>query len=191
MRRIEKPQNSPILTQNLQYSKRTERPAILVVLEAEQNHFCAYTEERFTAGYAREIEHFNPTLKDTPQDNYENWFAVGAKFNKMKGTSNADSRWLEFQPLLLPTATNLEQRVMYEDGYYVALAQDREAKNLILYLHLNNEDLVAERQKLVNWVADTLESLDNDLDKLLAYLRKYIERVSFPRAILEEFGLTL
>jgi hypothetical protein len=191
MRRIDKKADSDILTQNLQYSKATERPAILVVLEAEQNHFCAYTEERFTAGYAREVEHFNPTLKNTPQDNYENWFAVGAKWNKMKGTSNSVSRWNDFQPLLSPTASDLEQRVLYVGGDYVAHVNDIEAKNLIDYLNLSHEDLVADRKAHMAFINDLLALFGDDKNILLAYIRKNIKEFKFPRAIFEEFGIRL
>lgn len=191
MRKIDKKQDSLILQQNLQYIKQNQRPTILAVLEAEQDNFCAYTEERFTAGYARDIEHFNPTLKDTSQDNYENWFAVSHKFNVMKGTRNADSRWHEYQPLLLPTDNDLEKRVLYDDGYYIAHPQDIEAKNLIEYLHLNNDNLSSERKKFIQMLRDLLENSENEqtFEKFLKKNKATLAQ--FPRAIREEFGIII
>lgn len=189
MRKIIKSPTSQILTDNLQYDKQKDKSKILAVLEAEQQNFCAYTEERFTASYSRDIEHFNPTLKDTPQDSYENWFAASTKFNKMKGTKNADSRWQDFQPLILPTHTDLEKRVLYDSGHYIADKNDQEAQNLIVYLNLNFESLVKNRQSYISVLKDLLEIFENNTEKLQNHLIKHPEEVRFPTAVATELGI--
>ena len=81
---------------------------IRTVLEKEQNYFCAYTEDRLSATYARDTEHFNPTLKYTDRDTYRNWFAVSTKFNKEKST-----KWADYQPIMHPTDINFDKRLWY------------------------------------------------------------------------------
>jgi hypothetical protein len=82
MKRILKKPDSEIVRQKLSYPKDAQK--IKEILEVEQECFCAYTEERITAGYAVDVEHFNPTLKNTPADGYGNWFVVSHKWNNKK-----------------------------------------------------------------------------------------------------------
>ena len=65
------------------------------ILLDEQKKFCAYTDEYVSRTDAKDIEHFNPTLKGTPEDNYYNWFLVKHQWNKEKSY-----KWQEFQPIL-------------------------------------------------------------------------------------------
>jgi CRISPR/Cas system Type II protein with McrA/HNH and RuvC-like nuclease domain len=90
MRRIIKKPDSMIATQELSYEKH--KTQIKEVLLQEQNYFCAYTDDRISPAFAKDIEHFNPTLKTTDADNYHNWFMVSHEWNMHKGTKNAISR---------------------------------------------------------------------------------------------------
>ncbi len=101
MKRIEKKDNSEVIIKNLKSPKDNFK--IREILEKEQSNFCAYTEYRLTAGFARDLEHFNPKIKNTNKDNYYNWFVVSHKWNNKKYT-----KWSNFQPILNPTAKNFD-----------------------------------------------------------------------------------
>src|SRR4051812_24946400 len=105
MRRLFKNPNSKILKDNIKYiSGNSEKNRVIAeILFEEQRKFCAYTDEFISRTDARDIEHFNPTLKDTEGDNYENWFLVKHQWNMEKSY-----KWKEYQPVLSPLAEDFE-----------------------------------------------------------------------------------
>ncbi len=188
MKPIEKDfEKSEIVVENLHYNNQKDRKKIEIILKKEQKGFCAYTEEQITVGYEVHIEHFNPTLKGTAADSYENWFLVSAEWNLKKGTRNADKLWEKHQPILHPTDSSLSTRLVYFDGYYFYHAEDTEAKNLIDFLHLNDQYLVAYRQK---YIKSLKELVDLGVD-----IKKHLQRnpiaIQFPSAIAAEFNIQL
>ena len=93
---------------------------------------------------ADDIDHFNPTLKDTDGDNYNNWFLVKHKWNKKKS-----NKWLNYQPILHPSAVDFEERVIYIDGHYLTKSEtDIEAQNLIDLLQLDEPALADKKEKI-------------------------------------------
>lgn len=86
MRRAIKYPDSKIVEKNLNYisGNSTNNKKIADLLFEEQKKFCAYTDEYISRTDAADIEHFNPTLKDTHDDNYNNWFLVKHQWNKEK-----------------------------------------------------------------------------------------------------------
>jgi hypothetical protein len=181
MKRVCKHKDSTILQNKWQYKNNNavHNRKIRTVLEKEQKYFCAYTEDRFSATYARDIEHFNPNLKYTNKDSYKNWFAVSNKFNKDKGT-----KWETFQPIMHPTDINFEKRLWYSAGMYEVNSTDIRADNLRKYLDLNNPLLVKERMEYIKG----LKSLgDNDFVK--EFLNENPTFIKFPRAIETEFNI--
>lgn len=185
MRRIIKKKTSLIFIKKWRYKKPVGTNVeynrkIRVELEKEQNFFCAYTEERLNATYARDIEHFNPTLKYTAKDGYKNYFAVSHKFNTEKGT-----KWAVFQPIMHPTDLNFEKRLWYSDGIYEINSSDRKADNLRKYLDLNNEALIIERRNYIKG----LKALPYSLEELKNYLFEHPDFIRFPRAIETEFNI--
>jgi hypothetical protein len=182
MKRVCKCKDSAILQNNWQYKDNQARhnSKIRAVLEREQNYFCAYTEDRFSATYARDIEHFNPTLKYTSKDSYRNWFAVSHKFNKDKST-----KWGDFQPIMHPTDLNFDKRLWYSEGIYEINSKDIRADNLRKYLDLNNPVLVTERIEYIKG----LKSL-GDNDFVQKFLAENPTFVKFPRALATEFPQT-
>src|SRR5215207_3899824 len=105
MRRGHKNSESEILAKGIAYisTNSSNNKKISEILFTEQKGFCAYTDEYISRTDARDIEHFNPTLKDTSEDNYNNWFLVKHQWNKEKSY-----KWSEFQPILHPTADDFE-----------------------------------------------------------------------------------
>ncbi len=68
MRRTIKNSDSEIIKNNLRYisGNSNNNKKIADILGEGQKKFCAYTDEYLGRTDARDIEHFDPTLKDTP-----------------------------------------------------------------------------------------------------------------------------
>ncbi|MEO8147769.1 MAG: hypothetical protein ABI723_09045 [Bacteroidia bacterium] len=182
MKRIIKPEDSLIVKENLHYENQSQRKRIREILEEEQQHFCAYTEERISTTFAVDVEHFNSSIKGTSQDGYYNWFAVSHKWNIKK----PDERWNLYQPILNPVAEDLEERVIYDDGFYIHKPDDVEAKNLIEFLDLNNDSLIKERQNYIFSLKDIAPNIN-----LESHLKKYPINIRFRRALKTEFEFEL
>ena len=188
MKKQHKSNESPIVKNSWQYPKH--RLEIQKQLLDEQNNLCAYT-ETFLAGRSdkKEIEHFNPTLKPTDKDGYENWFLVKAQWNNEKGST---PRWLEHQPILHPTDKGFEDRIIYLEGEYICHPDDDEAENLIKFLRLNEEALTVERK---NYIERRRESITRRSVDAKTYFDELLlrepNRVYFIRAIEEEFKIKI
>jgi hypothetical protein len=187
MKRIAKPDTSPIIVNS--YTYPIDKVAILAQLEIEHDSYCAYTEEYFCPGYARDIEHFNPTLKNTTGDGYQNWFAASTRFNRKKGSK---ARWLKHQPILHPTDANLETKLIYEAGYYIATdPNDVHTKNLQKFLFLNDLGLPRARIAYINMLKELLKGYNGDLDKLRDFLLKNTVLIKYRTAIKTELNIIL
>jgi len=189
MRRIEKKEDSLILKENLAYIKG-DNSRIAEVLKAEQNNICAYTEEYLGRADKAEIEHFDPTLKHSDRDGYTNWFLVKAQWNNEKGSK---TRWLKFQPLISPTATDFQKRIIYKRGHYVLNDEnDIEARNLRLYLKLDDEELAKQRifyiERLKEDIALSGLTSQEFVDWRVAN-PKYTSTIYYIRAIEEELNV--
>jgi flavodoxin len=190
MRRAEKKLDSKIVKNDLKYleGNSVNNKKIADVLFDDQNMFCAYTDEYISRTDAKDIEHFNPTLKGTDLDNYNNWFIVKHQWNKEKS-----SKWEKFQPVLHPTANDFEERLVYFMGDYYAKSQDDiETINLISLLKLDDAHLAEKRKKYIKRRTEEIQ-----LSKMEAslYFKELISEepfhVHYPRAIKEEFGIDI
>ena len=155
MRRAIKYPDSEILKDNLRYKPKnsTNNKKIANILLIEQKKFCAYTDEFISRTVSADIEHFDPTLKGTPNDNYTNWFLVKHQWNQEKGY-----KWENYQPVLHPTAEDFEERIIYVDGDYVAKSgEDIEAQNLISLLKLDDAGLADERKRYIKRKRELIE----------------------------------
>jgi hypothetical protein len=190
MRRALKNPNSKILENKLNYisGNSINNKKIADILFEEQKKFCAYTDEFISRTDAKDIEHFNPTLKDTPTDNYHNWFLVKHQWNKEKS-----SKWDKFQPIIHPAASDFEERIIYLNGDYVANSEkDIEAKNLISLLQLDDAHLADKRKKYIKRRKEHIELAKMDI---ASYFKELIREepfyVSYLRAIKEEFKIDI
>lgn len=187
MKRQVKNKNSLILKNNWQYPKHS--PSIREVLLTEQKYLCAYTETYLAERTdSKDVEHFNPKLKKTEHDSYENWYLVKHQWNSEKS-----DKWDKFQPILHPTAHDFEEWVVYQDGTYIYRDDDdEEAKNLVKLLQLDDRKLVEERRLYIKnrrkSISERGISPENYFQHLL---QNEPNRVYFIRAIEEEFGITL
>lgn len=152
MQRVNKPADSEVLVKNLHYKDGGDNKKLAKALCNEQHNICAYTETYLGRTDKKDIEHFNPTLKDQPQNSYQNWFLVKAQWNSEKAT-----KWADYQPILHPTAHDFEQRVVYVEGEYCfSNPTDIEARNLIGLLKLDDPALADTRKRYINRMKDTI-----------------------------------
>ena len=185
MRRVIKSAESRIIGRQLVY-RENNNDGLRQLLADEQHSICAYTETYLGPSDDAHIEHFNPTLKDRTGDGYGNWFLVKSLWNTRKS-----KKWAKYQPVLHPTAEDLESRILYIDGDYEAAdPNDIEATNLIRLLDLDNAQLANQRKRYVRLkrqeIMDAGKSSQQYIDDLLA---KYPEGVYFIRAIEEELHI--
>lgn len=182
-----KDENSVIVSSGWKHPKHTTE--IQKQLLAEQNTICAYTETYLGRTDKKEIEHFNPTLKNTEEDGYQNWFLVKAQWNNEKGST---PRWLKHQPLIHPTADNFEDRIIYLDGEYICDPEDEEADKLIKYLKLNDKELTTDRKNYIERRKEEIKNRNMTPQELFdSLLQTEPNRVCFIRAIETEFGITI
>ena len=188
MRRIVKTETSEIISQNLKYieGNSTNNKKISEVLFKEQKGFCAYTEEFIGRADARDIEHFNPNLKGSIEDNYNNWFLVKHQWNKEKS-----KKWDKFQPILYPTDETFESRIIYDNGdYIVSNSEDTEAKYLLELLNLSDAMLADERKKYIRRKKEEIEKFGQSASDFFEILIEAdIKQISYIRAIQSEFEL--
>src|SRR5258706_2382933 len=100
MNRISKPANSEIITRAIVYKVGGDNSGLREILIREQKNVCCYTRARVTEAFSVDTEHFNATLKNTDDDNYNKWFAVSTTWNRQI-RSVAKSN--EYQVILQPT----------------------------------------------------------------------------------------
>jgi hypothetical protein len=190
MKRIIKKDTSEITKQNLNYivGNSSNNKKISTILYKEQKGFCAYTEEYIGRADAKDIEHFNPTLKGKNEDSYQNWFLVKHQWNIEKA-----SKWEDYQPILHPTDSDFENRISYINGdYFLAESEDIEAKNLINLLQLDNILLADERKKYIKRKKAEMEIYDVDSTVFFKTLiNDDIKQVSYLRAIDKEFNINI
>lgn len=189
MRRIEKKVDSIIAKEGLKYAKR-DNSRIAELLKAEQNSICAYTEEYLGRADKAEIEHFDPTIKSTDRDGYQNWFLVKAQWNNEKGRK---ARWLRHQPLLYPVSADFEARILYDNGNYIlADKNDVEARKLRDYLKLNDEELAKQRVYYIQRMKDDVKSSGLTNQEFIDWCLSnppYQSTIYYIRAIEEELNV--
>lgn len=190
MRRIIKDDNSLIRKNKLSYIEGNSNNNLKIskILYSEQKGFCAYTEEFIGRVDAKDIEHFNPNLKNTPQDSYSNWSLVKHQWNTEKS-----NKWHKYQPILLPTNSSFEDRIIYDNGdYRVSDSNDIEAINLIRLIKLDDIILADQRKKYIKRKTSEIEKFGvspKDFFQLL--IDDDINQISYIRAIQEEFKINI
>lgn len=190
MRRVIKNDDSEITKTNLNYIEGNSRNNLKIskILYKEQKGFCIYTEEYLGRADAKDIEHFDPTLKGTPRDSYSNWFLVKHQWNKEKST-----KWKDFQPVLHPTHINFDNRIIYDNGdYHASDLDDQEAVNLVKLLKLDDIILADERKKYIKRKAKELSLYGESAEVFFKVLiDDDIKQISYLRAIDQEFNIDI
>jgi len=184
MKFLAKNTNSEIVQRDLSYAKPSDRPAIRQILKAEQFGFCAYSERYFQNTDEVHIEHFDGQLKNTDQDNYQNWYAVLARINTTKA-----KKIKPFLPILLPNSDDLNARIYYSNHIYQSVdKEDSEADNLIKYLGFNKYELISDRNKHIQRIQYLKAQLEDDFE---TFLQNHLQELSFITALEVELDMPL
>lgn len=190
MRRVLKNIDSEVIKTKLNYIEGNSNNNLKIskILYKEQKGFCVYTEEHLGRADARDIEHFNPNIKGTIDDSYSNWFLVKHQWNIEKS-----SKWENYQPILLPTAIDFEDRIVYDSGdYRISDLNDNEAINLIKLLKLDDIILADERKKYIQRKAKEISIFGDSAEEFFKILiDDDIKQISYLRAIQEEFNIDI
>lgn len=183
MRYLKKSASSQVISNKWQYPKDAKR--IRDELLNEQIGFCAYSERYVQNTDAVDVEHFDARLKGKENDSYWNWYAVLSWMNKRK------PRKIEpFEPILKPYSEDIEQRIKYEDGQFLAVdPNDEEADNLIEYLRWNSPELSEDRRKHIERIRSVQKVWGDDQERFFDYLVNHPENLSFFSALTVELGL--
>lgn len=192
MKRIVKKSDSLVISENLKYRSNGNNSRLSEILFKEQKGFCAYTEEYISFEDAKDIEHFDPNLKNTNVDNYFNWYIVKHLPNQRKSTKWSSS-------ILEPYKEDFENRIIYNDGAYFSKPNDIESKNLIDLLDLNNFQKVQLRKRYIKRRKDALVKRNinlEDIENIKQYFQEKIdeeieESIRYLRAIQEEFKIDI
>ena len=180
---------SGILKEDLKYKSGADNSRLRIKLLEEQHNFCAYTEKYITKIDSPEIEHFNPSIKDT--DNYYNYYTTLRYANEQKISKYPiykDSDF--FKTLFFQDEAALESRIYYEDfEYLLTNKDDKEAGDLVDYLGLNDDYLYGERMKHIHRLKSTIG--DFTPEQKHTYFNKHKNDLSFPTAIEYEFKINL
>jgi hypothetical protein len=185
MRYLKKFPDSRIEQEGLKYSRNTKKNQYLrSLLLEEQKGFCAYSEKFISPTGALDIEHFDPRLKNTDQDNYRNLYAVCAWINYRK-SSDIES----FEPILHPSSEDLLDRIHYVDGVFRPRdPADQEAENLIKFLGVNRPELCQERLRHVRRMRDLQQIWGPDTLGFWQFLTRDYQYLSFSSALIAELG---
>jgi hypothetical protein len=186
MHYLKKDENSEVIKQHLSYNQPKDRNLLREQLLLEQKGFCAYSERYVKATDKRDIEHFDPRLKNTDNDNYYNWYVVLSWINEHK-----PKKIEPFLPILNPFSIEVIHRIIYEDGIFKVVRQDDiEAHNLIKFLGFNKRELTEDREKHIKRLQSLRELCGNDQD-FIELLKKDKESLSFITALEKELSLNL
>ncbi len=150
-------------------------------LSGIQRNFCAYSERYLKPLDSVDVEHFDPRLKNTPSDNIRNWHAVIHWLNMRKS-----NRIEDFEPLPdLQYWTN--DRVSYQNGFFVCDQADVETTNLISFLGVNRKEVYDERAKHIARLRRLKDLVG--VEELIEILAESPDELSFPTAIGAELEL--
>lgn len=186
MRYLKKQADSSLLSLGLSYDLPSNRPKIRALLLLEQSRYCAYSERYVQHTDSCDIEHFDPRLKATCDDNYWNWYAVLSWMN-----SHKPKKIEPYLPLPKPFDPTLSERIQFRDGLYEPVDKsDVEASNLIRYLGWNHESLVKDRTAHLDNLRFVRGYFATDTE-FIAFIREDPRNLSFISSIEVEFAIRI
>ncbi|MCH2042965.1 MAG: hypothetical protein MK212_02405 [Saprospiraceae bacterium] len=170
-----------VTSQQLSYSKVSDRSEIKRLLSDDQKGFCAYSECYITEIHSPHIEHFDGRLKNTDEDNYKNWYLCLAHMNLSK-----PKKIDPYLPILNPQDPDLKEHVIYDKKAHLYYSNPliETAINLIKYLGMNKPELVEIRRKHVERIKSIFDVADESLKQ---YLKNHKQELSYITALEAEF----
>ena len=186
MKFLKKNNRSKITEEGLAYRNPNHRNRIRQILIEEQKGFCAYSERCLNSTDSTHIEHFDPRLKNTDTDNYENWYAVLAWMNEHK-----PKKIDQFLPILFPGSENLKEKIEYCDGKFIPIdSTDIESNHLIEFLGFNKYELYQDRLRHISRIRAIKEMCDSS-EEFVEILSSDKSYLSFITALEAELKIEL
>ncbi|TAD81408.1 MAG: hypothetical protein EAY75_17850 [Bacteroidetes bacterium] len=177
---LTKKSTSKILLANLCYREGAGEAngRLKELLADEQFGFCAYTEKGLEPLDSVEVEHFEAGIKYN--DNYYNYYAVVRWANQGK----LDARFKDkpfFTDTFYRTYDGFKKRIGFANNvFYEIDPADSNARDLIDFLRLNNDELCKQRHNYVNRMK---ELFNDDLAKMESYFRSNRTELNFATAL--------
>lgn len=184
MKFLAKAPESPLRRERYRSGGHNEH--ILDGLLQEQHGFCAYSEARVRPLHTAVVEHFDPSLKNTDGDGYENWYGVLERVNQRKRRREKSvnrellsDRWFQH-------AKAVAERVEYDPldhHYYPRDPNDSAARELLDYLGFNESEVVIERRRHVERTRHLLDLARLSNEDRLNWFREHPDDLAFPSAL--------
>lgn len=193
MKFLVKDPTSCILAERLVYKTKGHNERLRELLCAEQRGYCAYTEKRIDRHDSVAVEHFNRRLKETPADDYYNYYHALQSANQRKRAKEMayeGATFFQTRFFQKPGAFELRIRYAAKDSVYEEIAPaDIEAVALIDFLGFNDHEAFEERRKHVARLRDIFQHAEWTREQQLEYLRRHPEELSYPTALAAELSL--
>ncbi len=169
---------------DLSYDRASDRPKIRQLLLSEQSRYCAYSERYVHNTDSCDIEHFDPRLKSTVDDDYWNWYSVLSWMN-----SHKPKKIEPYLPLPKPFDPTLAERIRFRNGIFEPVnPAELEAHNLIRYLGWNHESLVKDRSAHLANLQFIRDQFQTDAE-FVDFIVVNPDNLSFITAIEVEFAI--
>ena len=200
MKFLTKMPKSSILKNGLTYKAGNviNNRKLLKALLDEQKSFCAYTEqyilrdEEGTFPESVDIEHFTATLKNTPSDDYYNWYAVLHKINIKKRDEKYENATFH-QSRFFQNRVKLDARIEYDANdnfYYEKDKEDIEARDFIDFIQIDSPMIAKRRLAHLKRLKTIREALKTNV-AFVEYLLKHPNELAFITAIEKTFEVEL
>ena len=183
MKFLSKNNTSEIFINELVYRSKKDNSSLNLKLLIEQKNFCAYTEKYIQGNDSTEVEHFNPSLKES--DDYYNYYAAVTTANKYKKYKGASF----FENLFFQNEVELKKRISFSNNIFFEIDEaDIEARDFIDFLGLNHPKLYEERSSHVLIMKSCFSSPDYTIEKIKEHFILYKSHLSFITALNAAFN---
>jgi hypothetical protein len=189
MKFLSKHHTSEIYIDGITYKHGADNSDLRLRLLNEQKNFCAYTEKYISGIDSTEVEHFNPSKKEN--DDYFNYYTTLRYANENKISKYPQCKNNPFfDTLFFHDKTVFDSRIKYEDYQYSPInTEDKDAKDFIDYLGLNDDYLFSERLRHIQRLQMTIGTFSEN--EKIEYFRRFKRDLSHVTAIEQEFNINL
>ncbi len=177
------------------YRQKGDNRPLREALFSSQRGFCAYSEIRIQPEHTTAVEHFDPTLKGSPDDGYTNWYGVLQRYNQLKRTKEVKHTGASFfASRFFQTPGGFDERVGYLAGDFVyepRREDDAEAHAFIDYLSLSSAELAEARCRQVRRLREIFDLGEFTDEEKVAWFRDFPADLSYVTVLEAELGLDL
>jgi len=170
-----------------------------------QQGFGAYSENKFELDKSFEVEHFDPLLKGTDQDNGFNYYAELAKVNKckpnalVKGERNNPNFPHQAQFFTSKFYQNRDDRnkcIAYDSKTHIYYATENveDTEQFLEFIQVNQYFLSTLRKKYINRIKDVFQPQADgtyDMDTIISYFNDRPDDLEYISVLEVELGITI